>query len=121
MSKNKEKRDAWRQRNADAAVALGMLMQKYPMAFYPKDSTDTKPLQVGIRATIVEQNPDTSWQAISDALRIYCGKTRYQRALVQCDKRVNLDGTAAGEVSESQRARALAELVQRQSKTLKAA
>ncbi len=94
--------------------ALDVLVEKYPLCFFPKDSTETKPLRIGIFTLITGQNPKMGRGLISGVLRSYTMKDRYLRALATCPDRVSLDGTAFGPVSESHRDYAIQTLMERQ-------
>ncbi len=93
--------------------------QKYPNAFPPKGSPETKPLAIGIRGEIVRDNPDIEWFLIAIFIAWYTKRDWYLRALASCSYRVNLDGSQATEVTKEQRIRASQELTKLQSVLLK--
>mgnify|MGYP001566114889 CR=1 FL=1 len=100
---------------------LDILVAKYPKAFFPKDSPETKPLQIGVFTLITGQNPDIPRPIIGEFLRRYTSKTRYLRALAACSDRVDLAGEPFEPVSQRARDRATLELLARQEKQLKRA
>jgi ProP effector len=64
---------------------------------------DAKPLAIGIHKAILERRPELTKEAVSKALRIHTGATRYLKALSQADHRYDLDGNEAGDVTGEQR------------------
>lgn len=92
---------------------IRMLVAKYPKAFFPSGSVDTKPLRVGIFTLITGQNPNIPRATVGFALRRYTVETRYQRALATCEYRVDLDGNNYEPVSDKDRGRAIAMLAER--------
>lgn len=74
------------------------VLEKYPKAFFGKDSPDTKPLKVGILNDLVEANPDLKPWILRRFLDQYAMKNRYLRATARGGFRVDLQGNPAGEV-----------------------
>ncbi len=100
---------------------LAVLTAKYPKAFFPKDSPDTKPLRIGIFTLITGQKPEFGRAIIGAALKRYTSKDRYMRALATCQDRVDLDGNPFEPVSEKNRLRAITTLAERQAAKLQKA
>ena len=87
-----------------------LLVQLFPLAFAGCDKP-RQPLAVGIDRQIREAMPEALQCSLSYVLRWYTSKPRYLRALAQPGaRRVNLDGSDAGPVSEHDRAGAQARL-----------
>ena len=93
---------------------LDVLVQKYPKAFFPKDSTETKPLQRGIFVLVTGQNREIPRTVIGACIKNYTMKTRYLRALATCADRVSLDGSAVEPVLGKHRDRAIGLLAERE-------
>jgi sRNA-binding protein len=93
---------------------LAALVEKYPAAFFPKDSPNTKPLRIGIFTRITGENRKFSRGMIASFLKNYTSKDRYLRALMTCPDRVELDGSAFEPVLDSHRHHAFEILIQRQ-------
>lgn len=64
---------------------------------------EARPLAIGIHKAILERMPDLTKEKVSKALRFHTGTTRYLKALSQAERRYDLDGNEAGEVTEEQR------------------
>jgi ProP effector len=79
---------------------------------------DCKPLALGIHKVILERQPELGKDAIRTALRIHTGSTRYLKSLATADQRFDLDGQAAGEVTEEQRKQAQVEVKERVKKSI---
>lgn len=104
--------------NKNVGIALDRFIQRYPAAFFPKDSTDTRPLAIGIFILLTGQNPDLGRRVVAVALDRYTSKDRYLRALAMSAHRFDLEGRVSGEVSERHRAHAIMLLAERQAKQM---
>jgi ProP effector len=62
------------------------------------------PLAIGIDKQLLEQQPELNRKALRMALRSQTMSTRYLKEMEKAEVRLNLDGTAAGEVTEDARA-----------------
>jgi sRNA-binding protein len=103
---------------AKVEAALDRFTQKYPGAFFPKDSAETRPLRIGIFTILTGQNPDIGRRVVAEALQRYTMKDRYLRALATSAHRFDLDGRICGEVSEAHRDFAIKMLAERQERKL---
>ncbi len=65
---------------------------------------DCQPLAIGIDKQLIAQKPDLSRKLLRGALAIHTKSLRYLKSLQSANTRFNLDGSAAGEVAEEQRA-----------------
>lgn len=74
---------------------------------------ECKPLALGIHKVLLERQPELGKDNIRNALRGHTASTRYLKALSQAEQRFDLDGQAAGEVTEEQRAQAFGEVKER--------
>lgn len=74
---------------------------------------DAQPLALGIHKTLLERMPELSKDQVRTALRIHTASTRYLKVLAQGKERYDLDGNAAGEVTEEQREQAAGQLKER--------
>jgi sRNA-binding protein len=97
---------------------LDILVQKYPKSIFPKDSTDTAPLAIGIHQALINENPDIRPYWIVQFVRSYTQKDRYLRAVVTAPNRVNLDGSTSEEITVRHRERAVSQLAERQARRL---
>ena len=61
------------------------------------------PLAIGIDKQVIASLPDISRKLLRGALGLHTKSPRYLKALQGASTRFNLDGSAAGEVSEEQR------------------
>ncbi|MBP5996739.1 MAG: osmoprotectant transporter activator [Azonexus sp.] len=61
------------------------------------------PLAIGIDKQLLAQQPDLSRKALRLALRSHTMSTRYLKEMEKAEVRLNLDGTAAGEVTAEAR------------------
>lgn len=95
-------------------AALDRFIQKYPGAFFPKDSADTRPLAIGVFTILTGQNRDIGRKVIAEALARYTMKDRYLRALAVSESRFDLNGRPDGVVSEKHREFAIKLLAERQ-------
>lgn len=103
---------------AKVEAALDRFVEKYPAAFFPKDSTQTRPLQIGVFTILTGQNPDIGRRVVAEALQRYTMKDRYLRALATSAHRFDLDGMVCGEVSEKHRDFAIKTLAERQARKM---
>ncbi|MDV7393046.1 ProQ/FINO family protein, partial [Arthrospira platensis SPKY1] len=67
---------------------------------------DCKPLALKIDAAILERFPEFERKHLRVALRMHTASTRYLKAVERSAQRFDLDGNAAGEVTDEQRAHA---------------
>lgn len=116
---SKKASDLWKKTEAEIVAFGAMLPIKYPKTFFPKDSIDTKPLAIGIRQSLVLDNPDVEWFVVSSALGRYVRKNRYLKALSTCPDRINLDGSISCPVDPKHRDYAISQLTERQSRLAK--
>ncbi len=61
------------------------------------------PLAIGIDKQLLAQQPDLSRKALRLALRSHTMSTRYLKEMEKAEVRLNLDGSAAGEVTAEAR------------------
>lgn len=61
------------------------------------------PLAIGIDKQLIAQEPDVNRKALRLALRSHTMSTRYLKEMQTASARLNLDGSAAGEVTEEAR------------------
>ena len=61
------------------------------------------PLAIGIDKQLIAQEPDLNRRALRLALRSHTMSTRYLKEMQTASARLNLDGSAAGEVTEEAR------------------
>jgi len=61
------------------------------------------PLAIGIDKQLLAQQPELNRKALRMALRSHTMSTRYLKEMEKAAVRLNLDGTAAGEVTEDAR------------------
>ena len=64
---------------------------------------ECQPLAIGIDKQVIASLPDISRKLLRGALGLHTKSPRYLKALQGASTRFNLDGSAAGEVSEEQR------------------
>jgi sRNA-binding protein len=76
------------------------LRSQYPKAF-PKGGA--RPLAVGIRGSIVFENPEIDYEALRFFLNRYTVRKDYLAALEAGEKRVNLDGSTTADTPKSHR------------------
>lgn len=74
---------------------------------------DRLPLAIGIHKSIVERQPDVDRRALRAALATYVGSTRYLKSIAQGERRFDLDGNPAGEITAEQREQAASTLRER--------
>jgi sRNA-binding protein len=82
------------ERNIAAFVAA------FPLAF-ATDPEQIKPLSIGIKQRIYARCT-LSHREVSDALRRYTGRVAYLHAIVEGAVRIDLDGTASGNVAATE-------------------
>jgi ProP effector len=68
---------------------------------------DVQPLAIGIHKSIKARLPDISDAPLRLALKAHTASTKYLKALASGEKRFDLDGNPAGEVTPEQRQQAL--------------
>lgn len=98
-----------------------VFLEKYPKAFFPDDSAETKPLRMGVFTLLTAQNREFSRELIASFLKIYTEKDRYLRAIMICPYRVELDGSSYEPVFDGHRQHAFRKLSERQQLRLKEA
>lgn len=67
---------------------------------------DCLPLAIGTHKVIKERMPELDGKQLRSALKNHTASTRYLKALLQGDKRFDLDGNPSGEITEEQRQQA---------------
>lgn len=72
-----------------------------------------QPLAIGIDKQLIQACPDINRKQLRTALGMHTRSVAYLKALQATARRVNLDGSEAGEISEEQRALASKELLER--------
>lgn len=89
-----------RQKRRIAAEVRAQLVAAFPACF--KASGEMKPpLKIGIAADVMDRMPIAGWK-LSIALGDYVWGPTYQRSLVAGATRVDLDGNAAGTVTDEE-------------------
>ncbi len=88
-----------------------LLMERFPRAF-PKDYDAIRPLKTGIHADLIRLLPDVDPALLRRALANHTGRDGYLLALVhgRGDRRYDLDGRPAGDVTPEEREKALKRL-----------
>jgi ProP effector len=81
---------------------LATLQDLFPAAFNERP----KPLKLGIHNDIIERLGPVSYPELRGAFRFYTGSLRYLRTLKPDALRIDLDGNAAGTVTEQEAAHA---------------
>src|SRR5207249_2551702 len=102
MSKNGQRRREL------AAETLAILYARFPLTFALEGHR--RPLKIGIDRDLSNAATDIAPRAIKEALRLYVGSQRYQRALVVGAERVDLAGAPTGIVSAEVAAKAKASI-----------
>jgi len=74
---------------------------------------DGLPLAIGIHKAIRERLPDIGGTQLRMALKRHTASTKYLKAVANGQKRFDLDGNPAGEITADQREQALATLKER--------
>ena len=62
-----------------------------------------RPLAIGIDKQLIAQQPDVNRKALRQALRSHTMSTRYLKEMQIASARLNLDGSAAGEITDEAR------------------
>ena len=62
-----------------------------------------RPLAIGIDKQLIAQQPDVNRKALRQALRSHTMSTRYLKEMQVASARLNLDGSAAGEITDEAR------------------
>lgn len=107
--------DAKRQRAAQARGFLDRLAARYPACF-TRDRERIRPLAIGVHQKLrAELAADTEWKdtpgwLVRQALAAYTRSPAYLAAIVEGRPRINLDGSAAGDVTEQEQSHARARL-----------
>jgi hypothetical protein len=81
----------------DEVALLEILIERWPRCF---DLENPAPLQVGLYEQIIAEEPALTGRELAAILRWYVRRIPYTSALARGGKRTNLDGKAAGAVSE---------------------
>jgi ProP effector len=87
--------------NTNPETEISFLLESYPLAFL---KGTPKPLKVGIRDDLVSRGLSKS-QA-NAGLKAYCRRGVYRGCLVAGAERIDLDGNAAGVVTDAEAAQA---------------
>ena len=82
---------------ADARILLKDLQTRFDVF------RNFSPLAIGIDKQVLAQQPEVNRKALRLALRSHTMSTRYLKEMEKNAVRLNLDGTAAGEVTEEAR------------------
>jgi ProP effector len=61
------------------------------------------PLAIGIDKQLFARMPDIDKKTLRTALRLHTGSTRYLKAMEKAEHRLDLDGNAAGEITQEHR------------------
>lgn len=91
-------------------AALALLQARFP-ALFPAKPSDVRPLALGIREALAGRlaiDADADPKAIGWALRKWCKREGYKRALARGGDRIGLDGRPVEPVAEEHRRAALA-------------
>lgn len=98
-----------------ALALLERLVETYPTAFRPFGEREIRPLKLGIHKDLMPAIREWGFSAaaLKYAMGMYTRQLRYQFALLKSDGRIDLQGEAAGEISEAHRqtARAKVDLI----------
>jgi ProP effector len=81
----------------DARAVLKDLQARFPVF------ADFSPLAIGIDRQVLAQMPELSKKALRLAMRNHTQSTRYLKAMEKATVRLNLDGSAADEVTDENR------------------
>ncbi|AWI62444.1 ProQ/FINO family protein [Sinorhizobium fredii] len=93
------------QKRKSPSALFRYLSERWPGAF---DAKEPKPLKIGIREDIRSLDSELPDEDLSRALRAYTRRDKYLAQLRAGATRVDLDGVAAGEVTEADAATARA-------------
>jgi ProP effector len=87
---------------------IGKLQKRFPLAF-PKNPAPKKPLKIGIFEDLMKHAEELqlSERELRAAIKVWCRGNRYWTSLSEGAARVDLTGTAAGEVTSADAARAV--------------
>lgn len=99
--------------NADIGAAIALLAEAFPFAFAVYERR-RKPLKIGIHVDIAKRCTAMSASEISAALGAYCANGGYLAAVARREKRVDLAGNPAGDVTVGEAESARARLIKRQ-------
>ena len=77
------------------------LCARFPAAFAPRDGIK-KPLKIGIFHDIRVAAPEIKFFGLKLALKNYCSRRSYLRALIEGAPRIDLDGQPNGFVTKEQ-------------------
>lgn len=91
-------------------AALTLLQARFP-ALFPGRPSDVRPLALGIHQALSERlasDADADPKGIGWALRKWCKRKGYKRALARGGDRIGLDGRPVGPIAEEHRRAALA-------------
>ncbi|BCH33241.1 hypothetical protein MesoLjLc_51710 [Mesorhizobium sp. L-8-10] len=77
-----------------------VLSRRFPAAFMAKGHPTKLPLKVGIRDDVFAAAPDLNKEFVRRAIGDYCTGPKYARAMKAGVVRVDLNGSAAGTVTE---------------------
>jgi ProP effector len=83
-----------------ARTLLKQLEQQFPVF------QSSSPLAIGIDKQLIARIPDIDKKVLRIAMKLHTSSTRYLKATEKAQQRFDLDGNAAGEVTEEHRARA---------------
>jgi len=106
---------ARRVRHDEAKAAIAVLSELFPAVIVADRWAPHRPLRVGIRADLVATGLLTPSEC-SDALRHYCVRLQYQRALAAGGARFDLDGNPVGAVTPDDIERAQAAVARMEAK-----
>jgi ProP effector len=84
----------------DARMLLKQLEQQFPVF------QSASPLAIGVDKQLVARLPGVEKKALRIALALHTNSTRYLKVMEKALQRFDLDGNAAGEVTEEHRTRA---------------
>ena len=74
---------------------------------------ECRPLAIGIHKIILERVPAIDPQHLRSAMKMHTASTRYLKAITHSEKRFDLDGNPAGEITAEQKQQALDTLRER--------
>lgn len=108
------------QRIKETQAVVESLCEKFPDCFH---QSELKPLKIGIIEDLFEAVPREEFtkKALQRALVFYSYRMRYLKALLAQDKRYDLKGEVAGEVTANQKEMALLRLEQMKERQAKKA
>ncbi len=105
-------------RRERAKALLAKLSESYPKAFPPPGSRTAEPLKVGIHKDLAAVIAEWGYSGadLRLALTLHTRQLRYQIGIVKASQRVDLNGEAAGEVTDENRSVAEAKIAEIQAK-----